>query len=80
MRKIILEFDEQRYDNLLVLQAKARANSVKELFESDLSLLSWALDQLYNGRIPASVDEETGLYREVQMPVLDRVKRAIAEG
>lgn len=42
----------------------------KDLINSALTLLAWAVAERKSGRIIASVDEKNGKYKEIQMPVL----------
>lgn len=42
----------------------------KQVFESALSLLFWAVDRTKEGRIIASLDEETSKYQQLSMDIL----------
>ncbi len=44
----------------------------KDVFESSIALLSWAIREVARGRIITSLDEKTKTYAELQMPVLMR--------
>ena len=46
----------------------------KELFDNAFTLLKWAVKERQNGRIIASVDEDNEKYKQIELPLLSRVK------
>ena len=42
----------------------------KDVFESSIAILSWAVREVARGRIITSFDENSQTYAELQMPVL----------
>ena len=51
-------------------------SSYKELFNTALTVLFWCLKEVKNGRIIASLDEETGKYKELSIPAFERRRAA----
>lgn len=51
-------------------------HTYKELFNTALTVLSWCIKEVDNGRIIASLDESTGKYKELCMPALERRRAA----
>ena len=45
----------------------------KDFLSNALTLLAWAIRETKNGRVIASVDEETMKFKEVLLPVLEHV-------
>ncbi len=57
-----------------IKQAAGRDDmSYRELFENAMAFLYWAVQQRQAGRTIASIDEKAENYREVTMPLFDRV-------
>lgn len=48
--------------------------SYRELFDNAIALLYWAVQQLQQGRTIASLDENEKNYKQVTMPLFDRIK------
>jgi hypothetical protein len=45
--------------------------SQRELLDTSVTVLEWAVNQRLNGRIVGSIDESTGIFRELHMPYLE---------
>jgi hypothetical protein len=48
--------------------------SYRELFDNAMAFLYWGVQQLQEGRTIASLDENEKNYKQVTMPLFDRVK------
>ncbi len=68
--RIQLDFDDQGVATLNRLKFLTGLKTHKDLFNNALTLLHWAIEQLAQGRLVASVDEGHENYRELQMPAL----------
>ncbi len=55
------------------LMAECGIETKKDLFNNALTLLRWAVRESRKGHAIASVDEESGKFRELQMPILAAV-------
>lgn len=69
-----LEIPESRLKELEVLMAEAGISTKKELVNNALTLLEWAIGEKKAGYSIASVDNEKEKYRELVMPILERIK------
>ena len=76
--RIQLELPEENVKELKALMADAHVETYKELFSNALTLLHWAVKEVRNGRIIASVDEPAMKYKELVMPILQVVAKAAA--
>jgi hypothetical protein len=74
--RIQLELPEAQVEQLKTLMAQAGIDTYKDLFNNSLTLFEWALDEVKNGRVLASVDEQNDKYRVLVMPVLERIAKA----
>jgi metal-responsive CopG/Arc/MetJ family transcriptional regulator len=73
MRKMIkfqFELPEDRVKELEELMRKAKISTRKDLFNSALTLLEWAVHEKEAGRAIASIDEGQRRYKELVMPSL----------
>ena len=50
----------------------------KDVFESSIALLSWAVREVGRGRVIASFDETTKTFAEIHMPALMQAARRAA--
>jgi hypothetical protein len=71
--KIQLELPESRVTELEELMSRANITTRKDLFNTALTLLDWAVREKAAGRSIASVDERQRKYRELDMPFLSAV-------
>ena len=75
--RIQLELSDERVQELKALMEQVSIETYKDLFNNAISLFEWSVQEAERGRILASIDEEEDRYRELAMPVLDRlVKRS----
>ncbi len=70
LKRIQFEFTVNTIQKLNDFMADFNIRTKMELFNNALSLLMWAVKEVRAGRIIASVDEQTGDYKEVCMPIL----------
>jgi|SRR5438093_1951448 hypothetical protein len=59
---------EPRFARLLDLGA---LGTERELLDTSVTVLEWAVNQRLNGRVVGSIDESTGIFRELHMPYLE---------
>ncbi|HSF80008.1 MAG TPA: DUF4332 domain-containing protein [Anaerolineales bacterium] len=70
MTRLQFEVSDERIQELDSLQKRTGIKTRIQLFNSALSLFEWAVRQRESGRIIASMDEEKGIYKELEMPGL----------
>lgn len=64
------EISQEKLRDLEALMADTKTATKKDLINSALTLLEWAVQERRRGRIIASMDEETGKYKELVMAPL----------
>jgi len=74
--RIQFELSPEKAAELEELIKETGVQSKRELFNNALTLLKWAVRETRRGNSIASVDEEHGKYRELQMPILEPKKSA----
>jgi hypothetical protein len=57
-----------RFNRLLAL---GELSTQRELLDTSVTVLEWAVNQRLRGRIIGSIDESTGMFRELHMPYLE---------
>jgi hypothetical protein len=57
-----------RFNRLLAL---GELSTQRELLDTSVTVLEWAVNQRLSGRIIGSIDESTGMFRELHMPYLE---------
>jgi hypothetical protein len=77
MKTVRLQFEvnEDRLEKIDDLMKKLDLKRRAELFNHGLSLLNWAINEREKGRIIASMDEEKGTYKELEIPIWSLVTR-----
>lgn len=73
--RIQFELSQEDADELKSLMKDAGISTHKELFNNALTLLYWAVKQVKDDRIVASVDEKNEKYEELQMEIFDNLKK-----
>lgn len=68
--RVQVDFDDRRIKELDALMETCGIATRKELLNNALTLFEWAVQQVLQGRMIASVNEAEQKYRELQMPVL----------
>jgi hypothetical protein len=74
MKKLQIDVPDERFEDLQGLMHKCDINTYKDLFNNAMTLLEWAVRQREEGRMVASVDEQNMRFRELSMPILDRLR------
>jgi len=69
---IQLDVGEDGVKIIKEVMEQGKISSHKELFNTALMVLYWCFKEVQNGRIIASLDEETMRYKELSMPALGR--------
>lgn len=72
-RALHCEIEREQLEDLARLQARLGVSRVEELLNHALALLKWVVREKERGCAILSLDEKTKLWRELSMPVLDRV-------
>ena len=57
-----------RFNRLLAL---GELSTQRELLDTSVTVLEWAVNQRLKGRIVGSLDDSSGIFRELQMPYLE---------
>lgn len=78
MVRVQFDMPLEKMGDLDYLMSRAGINSRRELFNSALTLLDWAVDQRSHGRKILSCNESDNTCRELSMPILDSLSRAKA--
>lgn len=77
MKTVRLQFEvyEDQVEKIDELMRKLGLRRRTELFNHALSFLNWGVREREKGRIIASMDEEKGTYKELEIPVWNLVTR-----
>lgn len=73
--RLNFEFSEEQIKDLKELQEKAGCATMKELFNSAMSLLDWAVTEVEDGNEILSVNEENQYQRVLVAPFLKKAVR-----
>lgn len=77
--RIQVEFHKERVEDLKRIMKESQLDTYKALIDNALTLFEWSIEQIKSGRSIASVDEETGSFREVTLPAFSAVKPSRAK-
>lgn len=77
--RVQFDMTEERLQELQELMVRCGIETRKDLFNNALSLMEWVVQERANGRAIAAIDEDSGRYKEVQMPFFRRLDKE-AEG
>jgi hypothetical protein len=81
--RLQVELEPEKVRELEGMMEAGHVRTKKDLINSALTLLKWAMNEVKRGRIIASVDEKEDTYKQLVMPVLeavgDRASSASAE-
>ena len=77
--RVQFDMTEERLQELQELMVRCGIETRKDLFNNALSLMEWVVQERATGRAIAAIDEESGKYKEVQMPFFRRLDKE-AEG
>jgi len=73
--RINFEFTKDQVKELKALQEKTGSSSMKDMFNSAMSMLEWAVDETIEGNKIASVESDGQSYRVVVMPILQKAAK-----
>ncbi len=68
-----MEVPAEKLQQIEALMEKAGIRTKTEFINNAVTLLSWAIREVDEGRVIASVDEKAERYREVLLPALENV-------
>jgi hypothetical protein len=74
--RIQLELPEARVQELKKLMEEAGFDTYKDLFNNSLTLFEWAVNEVKNGKVLGSMDEQNEKFRVLVMPFLERIANA----
>jgi hypothetical protein len=73
--RLNFEFSEEQINDLKAFQQKTGTASMKDLFNSAMSILEWTVDETIKGNEIASINEDDKNYRVLVTPILQRVAK-----
>lgn len=73
--RIQLDIPEQDAKELLLLMKDLEIEAFKDLFNNALTMLNWATKEVKDGRSIASIDEGNLNYKELLMPIFEKIKK-----
>jgi len=76
--RLNFEFSEYRINDLKRLQTETNADSMKELFNTALTMLEWSVKEVKNGNEIAAVNEHEDVHRVFVTPLLEKVAKKYA--
>jgi hypothetical protein len=75
-----LDISREHLKELESLMRELGITTKKDLFNQAITLLEWAARERKGGRVIASIDEAKDVYKQVLLPVLERLApRALGE-
>lgn len=74
MARFQLDIPQDKIDEIEQLMAATHTPTKKAFVNNAITLLKWAIRQRQNGYLVTSYDEERDRLRELEMPILDRIK------
>ena len=78
--RIQIDLDDDQLAEFEAMMAEGGLSTKRELLNNALTLLGWAMDEVDDGRVIASLDEKAQSYKQLSMPVLSgrkaRARRA----
>jgi hypothetical protein len=73
--RINFEFTEEQVRELKALQQKTGCTSMKDMFNSAMSMLEWSVDETIKGHEIASFDPDSENIRVLVMPILQKASK-----
>jgi hypothetical protein len=74
--KVQFDISADRAKDIEDLIALTGCSTRKELFNNALSILEWAVKEVYMGNVIASIDEKNKKVKELVMPALSNVAKS----
>lgn len=77
MKKVRVQFDltEDKVNEIQEIMDKSGMSSRKDVFNTALTLLEWAIDESEQGHDIAAIDRAKKEFFSLRMPVLDTAKK-----
>lgn len=75
MKRVQLDFNEEFFEELELLQKETNFSTRKELFDNAFTLFQWALDEVKKGNKVGSFNDGEDDFTEIMMPVFNKIKR-----
>lgn len=79
VQRLQFELSDKKAAEIKQLMADCDITTQKELFSSALLLFKWAVNEISNKRIIASVDEENMRYKQIEMPAFHSINEKIEQ-
>jgi hypothetical protein len=80
VRQVIFDLNNGRLEEIESLMKDGDVETRKDLFNYALTLLSWAMREVRNGRVIVSLNEETQGYERVCIPPLENAAKKVVAG
>jgi hypothetical protein len=81
MKKVRVQFDltEDKVKDIEDIMKKSDISSRKDVFNTALTLLEWAIDESERGHDIAAISRKNKEFFSLRMPVLDAAKKKISK-
>lgn len=73
--RVQFEMTQDKMTELLRLKRLTSLRTRRELFDNAFTFFDWGVTESVNGHLVAAVDEESGLYQPIMMPVFAVARR-----
>jgi hypothetical protein len=77
--RLQIDVTEEQDRQIESLMKQTGLTTKKDLFNNALTFFAWAVEEVATGNTIASVNEEKKRFRELQMPALSHVARAVKQ-
>lgn len=74
MPRFQLDISEEDLQEIEAMMEKTGVSTKKEFINNAVTLLNWAIRQREQGNSIAAIDEAADIYRDLEMPILSKVK------
>jgi hypothetical protein len=78
--RIQFEMSTEKVNDLDRLKEQTALRTRREVFDNALTFFEWGVNESANGHLVAAVDEESGLYQPIVMPVFSAARRRAQAG
>lgn len=72
--RIQFDLDDGQLAEFEALMAEGGVSTKRELLNNAITILGWAMDEVNDGRVIASLDEKAQSYKQLSMPILSGKK------
>jgi hypothetical protein len=73
-KRIQIDLNERKFSELEALQAATGSETYKDLFNTAMTLLKWAVAEVQAGNVITSLNTQDGTYKELAMPAFEEAK------